>query len=233
MLPTNNKSSLFKNPSKLTLPSKIAFPVNNDDKQFLENFSYLPVSQTKGIALFNAFVNYCNNSEQHAVLVSRAFVSSNIRLHGERVAIRQVQLIVLFYALQFLTLWIINKLSALFYVLVLSWVFSERHALWGSSGLSGSSHATGTQNGGTLLNSYVWKGTLQVCTLHKISYLSVRRSISYKWTCLPLLLAGARVKQFDRSPKGYVNLSPGFWSIALWKSTIFMHHNIDVLQQVH
>ena len=86
-----NKSSLFKNPSKLALPSKIAFPVNNDDKQFLENFSYLPVSQTKGIALFNAFVNYCNNSEQHAVLVSRAFVSSNIRLHGERVAIRQVQ----------------------------------------------------------------------------------------------------------------------------------------------
>ena len=64
-------------------------------------------------------------------------------------------------------------------------------------------------------------------------YLSFCASHTLYSPCLPLLLAGARVKEFDRSPKGYVNLSPGFWSLALWKSTIFMHHNIDVLQQVH
>ena len=56
VLPTNKKTSLFKNPSKLTLPSKIAFPVDIDDKQFLEKFLYLPVSQIKGNARFNAFL---------------------------------------------------------------------------------------------------------------------------------------------------------------------------------
>ena len=40
------------------------------------------------------------------------------------------------------------------------------------------------------------------------------------------------MKVFDTSPKGFLNLSPGFWSIPLWKSGIFMHHNVEVLQQV-
>ena len=47
ILPRTKQPCPYKQPSKLTLPSKIAFPVDNDDKQFLNNFSFLPVSNVK------------------------------------------------------------------------------------------------------------------------------------------------------------------------------------------
>ena len=55
--------------------------------------SFLPVSGLNGHALFNAFLNFCGNNEQHAVLVSSAFVSQSITLQGEMLAVRQVTFI--------------------------------------------------------------------------------------------------------------------------------------------
>ena len=65
-------------PSLLALPSKTAVPLNAKD------------SNIKGNTLFNAFVTFAAASENNIVLVSRAFASSNITLHGSYIAIRQV-----------------------------------------------------------------------------------------------------------------------------------------------
>ena len=83
------KPKPYRHPQLLALPSKIAVPIDPSDQQLLA-CSFLPSAGLGGIALFNAFVNFCGNNEQHAVLVSRAFVSQNITLQGEMVAVRQV-----------------------------------------------------------------------------------------------------------------------------------------------
>ena len=76
-------------PLLLALPSKTSVPLNANDRQFLQH-SFLPVSNIKGYTLFNAFVTFAAASENNIVLVSRAFASSNITLHGSYIAIRQV-----------------------------------------------------------------------------------------------------------------------------------------------
>ena len=84
------KPKPYRHPQLLALPSKIAVPIDPTDQQLLA-CSFLPCSGLRGNALFNAFVNFCGNNEQHSVLVSRAFVSQNITLQGEMVAVRQVK----------------------------------------------------------------------------------------------------------------------------------------------
>ena len=84
------KPKPYRHPQLLALPSKIAVPIDPSDQQLLA-CSFLPSAGLRGNALFNAFVNFCGNNEQHAVLVSRAFVSQNITLQGEMVAARQVK----------------------------------------------------------------------------------------------------------------------------------------------
>ena len=87
------KQKPFRYPSLLTLPSKVAYPRNQSDAQFLEN-SFLPTSSLKRNALFNAFITFASASENNCVLVSRAFASSTITLHDSHLAIRQVLLII-------------------------------------------------------------------------------------------------------------------------------------------
>jgi len=87
------KQKPFRYPSLLTLPSKVAYPRNQSDNQFLEN-SFLPTSSLKRNALFNAFITFASASENNCVLVSRAFASSTITLHDSHLAIRQVLLII-------------------------------------------------------------------------------------------------------------------------------------------
>jgi hypothetical protein len=84
------KPKPYRHPQLLALPSKIAVPIDPSDQQLLA-CSFLPSAGLRGNALFNAFVNFCGNNEQHAVLVSRAYVSQNIPLQGEMVAVRQVK----------------------------------------------------------------------------------------------------------------------------------------------
>ena len=79
-------------PSIMALPSKVAIPLNEHGRSFLE-FTFLPVSDLKGPKKGNAFITFCNHSENHAVLVSRAFPSTSITLQGEYLAIRQVHFI--------------------------------------------------------------------------------------------------------------------------------------------
>jgi len=82
-------SKPYSYPTLLSLPAKIAIPVNEHDRDFL-NFSFLPCSQLSGNKKFNAFIAYCNHSENHGVLVSRAFPSTTITVQGAYLAIRQV-----------------------------------------------------------------------------------------------------------------------------------------------
>jgi hypothetical protein len=79
----------YRHPQLLTLPSKVASPINQRDMQFL-SFSFLPVAGLRGIELFNSFLNFCTNSENNAVLVSRAYVSQTFTSLGSMLAIRQV-----------------------------------------------------------------------------------------------------------------------------------------------
>ena len=76
----------------MALSSKVAIPLNEHGRSFNE-FTILPVSDLKGPKKFNAFITFCNHSENHAVLVSRAFPSTSIALQGEYLAIRQVHFI--------------------------------------------------------------------------------------------------------------------------------------------
>ena len=76
------KPKPFRHPQLLTLPSRIAIPIDPSYQQLLE-CSFLPVSGLKGNALFNAFLTFCSSNEQHAVLVSRAFVSQSVTLQGK------------------------------------------------------------------------------------------------------------------------------------------------------
>ena len=85
------KPKPFRHPQLLALPSRIAIPIDPSYQQLLE-CSFLPVSGLKGNALFNAFLTFCSSNEQHAVLVSRAFVSQSVTLQGEMLAVRQVTL---------------------------------------------------------------------------------------------------------------------------------------------
>ena len=87
--PVPRKAKPLSYPSLLALPSKTAIPLNANDRQFLD-YSFLPISNLKGNNLFNAFVRFSAASENNIVLVSRAFASSNITLHGSYLAIRQV-----------------------------------------------------------------------------------------------------------------------------------------------
>ena len=66
------KPKAYRHPQLLALPSKIALPIDPSDQQLVV-CSFLPVSGLRRRALFNAFINFCGNNEQHAVLVSRAF----------------------------------------------------------------------------------------------------------------------------------------------------------------
>jgi hypothetical protein len=79
----------FSYPTLMALPVKIAIPLNEHDREFL-NFSFLPCSNLSGTKQFNAFITYCNHSENHAVLVSRAFPSTTLSVLGAYLAIRQV-----------------------------------------------------------------------------------------------------------------------------------------------
>ena len=83
------KPKPYRHPQLLTLPSKVASPINQHDMQFL-SFSFLPVAGLKGIELFNSFLTFCTNSENNAVLVSRAYVSQSFTSQGSMLAIRQV-----------------------------------------------------------------------------------------------------------------------------------------------
>jgi len=82
-------SKPYSYPALLCLPVKIAIPLNEHDRDFL-NFSFLPCSTLSGNKKFNAFISYCNHSENHGVLVSRAFPSTTITVQGAYLAIRQV-----------------------------------------------------------------------------------------------------------------------------------------------
>ena len=64
-------------PTLMSLPVKIAIPLNEHDRDFL-TYSFLPCSNLSGNKKFNAFISYCNHSENHGVLVSRAFPSTTI-----------------------------------------------------------------------------------------------------------------------------------------------------------
>ena len=88
-LKTTPKPKPYRHPQLSTLPSKTTISIEETDPQFLGD-SLLPVAGLKGNALFNAFLTFCSHSEQNAVLVSRAYVSQPITLHGEMLAIRQV-----------------------------------------------------------------------------------------------------------------------------------------------
>ena len=33
-------------------------------------------------------------------------------------------------------------------------------------------------------------------------------------------------------PKGFVSLTPSFWSWPMWKSAVYMHHDVQLLEQV-
>jgi len=46
------------------------------------------------------------------------------------------------------------------------------------------------------------------------------------------LLSGQNVPSFDTAPKGFIALTPSFWSVPNWKAAIFMHHNVQLLEQV-
>ena len=81
--------TVYRHPQLLTLPSKVAIPINQRDMQFL-SFAFLPVAGLRGIEFFNAFINFCTNSENNAVLVSRAYVSQTFTSQGSMLAIRQV-----------------------------------------------------------------------------------------------------------------------------------------------
>jgi hypothetical protein len=87
--PVAPKHKPYRHPQLLTLPSKVASPINQRDMQFL-SYSFLAVAGLKGIDLFNAFITFCSNSENNAVLVSRAYVSQTFTSHGSMLAIRQV-----------------------------------------------------------------------------------------------------------------------------------------------
>ena len=72
-------------PSLMALPSKLAIPSNEHDRSFLE-LTFLPVSDLTGPKKINAFISFCNDSENHAVLVSRAFPSTTITQQNSYIA---------------------------------------------------------------------------------------------------------------------------------------------------
>ena len=103
----------------------LALSVQKDPlDQQLVTCSFLPVSGLRGHALFNAFLNFCGNNERHAVLVSRAFVSQNITLQGEMLAVRQVKFIPRLNSLD----QAIHRTNAFPFSLhlLLSWVYFEK-----------------------------------------------------------------------------------------------------------
>ena len=86
------KPKPYRQPQLLTLPSTLAHPMDDSDHQFL-SFSFLPTAGLTGVSLFQSFVTFCSASEQHAVLVSRAYVSQTYTKQGQMLAIRQVPFI--------------------------------------------------------------------------------------------------------------------------------------------
>ena len=44
--------------------------------------------------------------------------------------------------------------------------------------------------------------------------------------------SGTKHTLFDTTPKGFIPLAPGFWELHNWKAAVFMHHGVDILEQV-
>ena len=45
-------------------------------------------------------------------------------------------------------------------------------------------------------------------------------------------IPGKKINTFDTTPNQFVSLIPNFWCWPLWKSAMFMHHDLAVLEQV-
>ena len=45
-------------------------------------------------------------------------------------------------------------------------------------------------------------------------------------------IPGKKINTFDTTPKQFVSLVPNFWCWPMWKSAMFMHHDLAVLEQV-
>ena len=93
------KPKPYRQPQLLTLPSTLARPIDDSDHQFL-SFLFLPTAGLTGHSLFQSFVTFCSASEQHAVLVSRAYVSQTYTKQGQMLAIRQVPFITVVFQIQ-------------------------------------------------------------------------------------------------------------------------------------
>ena len=115
------KPKPYRQPQLLTLPSTLARPMDNSDHQFL-SFSFLPTAGLTGHSLFQSFVTFCSASEQHAVLVSRAYVSQTYTKQGQMLAIRQVPFITVVFQIQ-LTVSLTICIAPLF-------KFSVHHKAW-------------------------------------------------------------------------------------------------------
>ena len=141
----------FSYPALMALPAKIAIPLNEHDRDLL-NLSFLPCSNLSGPKKFNAFITFCNHSENHAVLVSRAFPSTTISVQGAYLAIRQVLFIAATTTSSSTELTCTIAVPFLSALLV-SLEFSERNPMLASTVLIGFALVIATTNGVILLIS--------------------------------------------------------------------------------
>jgi len=59
------------------------------------------------------------------------------------------------------------------------------------------------------------------CVYHKKKDLFLEKKLTRK-----------KIHTFDTTPKQFVSLIPNFWCWPMWKAAMFMHHDVDVLEQV-
>ena len=143
------------------------------------------------------------NAEDHAVLVSIAFVSNIIQLQVEYLSIWQVHLF--------------GVVSTLFKLHALTYIFRFSHHNCAQVGLSRKTPKVGQFH-------VDWLQPMRVLVLHFGVHSDLILPVVIHAS--NFLFSGSKYSSFDAFPKGVVPLVPGFWCTHLWKACIYMHHDM-------
>ena len=86
------------------------------------------------------------------------------------------------------------------------------------------------RNGATMWSSCVLRDTHQASTYNLP--LNFAKPMKFSFIFSSSSSSGTKHKLFDTTPKGFIPLAPGFWELHNWKAAVFMHHGVDILEQV-
>ena len=123
-----------------------------------------------------------------------------------------------------------NRCTFILSVHLLSLVFSTKQPFLLSLRLIGCIANIAPVSGDSMLTHQVLK-YLFLC-VQRLEPTSTATNFSFCFSLYFEQLSGQNVPSFDTAPKGFIALTPSFWSVPNWKAGIFMHHNVQLLEQV-